>query len=465
MNSIQKFFRISLSIFFCISLTVLLVLSLQNTANGSQPQNNVPESTDKATDSSTLLVYLFWGEGCSNCSQAKLFLNEMKAKYNNMEIKSYEVFYDKKNYNLLSQLLDAYNIKFTGVPVIFIGEKSFSGFTSAYKENVEDAIKSSIANGQYIDPIKKIGQVQGDGNGSQESEPENKVLDQLPPMESQPEGCQPNNFVSIPLIGTIDAAKIPFPLITVIIAAIDGFTPCAFFVLFSLLGLSLHARLRKNILIVGIVFIFFSSLIYFLFMSGWLNIFIIAGQITTITVIAGVVSLVFSAVNIKDFFIRQDMSLTESDGTNSLLSSKVKKLIRSYSLILTLSGTAILALISNIFELLCSTRFPTAFTQILDLNALPSYAYYTYLIFYNLVYVIPPAILILLFNSNLTKNRITGNQVRILKLISGTMMLGLGLVLIIAPSLLRNIIFSVELLIGSVFFGLLVSIILLAKGK
>jgi len=93
------------------------------------------------------------------------------------------------------------------------------------------------------------------------------------------------------------------PVITLVIAGLDSFNPCAFFVLFSLLGLLIHAQSRKKMFLIGSVFVFFSGFIYFLFMAAWLNLFLVMGQVEIITKIAGSVAVVIAAINIKDFFI------------------------------------------------------------------------------------------------------------------------------------------------------------------
>ena len=58
-----------------------------------------------------------------------------------------------------------------------------------------------------------------------------------------------------------------------VLAGLDAFNPCAFFVLLFLLSLLVHARDRRRMLLIGGVFVFFSGAIYFVFMAVWLNVF------------------------------------------------------------------------------------------------------------------------------------------------------------------------------------------------
>ena len=262
--------------------------------------------------------------------------------------------------------------------------------------------------------------------------------------------------VSIPFLESLDTRKASLPLITLVIAGMDSFNPCAFFVLLSLLGLLVHARSRSKMLLIGGIFVFFSGLIYFLFMAAWLNLFIVMGHVTTITTIAGAVSLVIAAVNIKDFFLfRRGLSLTIPEHAKPKLFDRMRSLLHSTSLLSLLIGTTVLAVVANSYELLCTAGFPMVYTRLLTLNNLSTSAYYLYLALYNLVYVVPLFLIVLGFTFTLGKRQLTEWQGRVLKLISGGMMLGLGSVLLIDPALLNSVAASSTILLTALALSLL----------
>ena len=89
------------------------------------------------------------------------------------------------------------------------------------------------------------------------------------------------------------------------------------------------------------------------------------------------------------------------------------------------------------------------YARILTLHTLSSLSYYLYLVLYNTVYVIPLLLIVILFTVTLGRRILTEWQGRVLKLISGTMMLGLGLVLLIDPSILSNTFISFLILCAS----------------
>ncbi|MCG2709891.1 MAG: hypothetical protein L6246_06210 [Thermodesulfovibrionales bacterium] len=402
------------------------------------------EPKKTAVEINKFIVYFFWGKGCQHCDEEKAFLEEMKKKYINMQIKDYEVWYNKQNAILLSQMTDAYKIKVSGVPVTFVGENAFVGFSKQSKEEIETAIHNCTIR-KCIKPTEKKIEVPVVPEKAfiEKSESEKEKTRKTDEKKFEDE----DKTVTIPLVGKLDATNISLPFITLVIAGFDGFNPCAFFVLLSLLGLLVHAQSRRKMLLIGGVFVFFSGFIYFVFMAAWLNLFLFMGQVAIITKIAGAVSVVIAVINIKDFFaFKKGISLTIPDSAKPKLFDRMRKLMKSTSILSILVGTAVLAVTANTYELLCTAGFPMVFTRILTLNDLSTLSYYLYLVLYNVIYVVPLSVIVLVFTVTLGKKKLTEWQGRVLKLISGTMMLGLGVVLILNPALLNNILVSIILL-------------------
>jgi len=229
-------------------------------------------------------------------------------------------------------------------------------------------------------------------------------------------------------------------------------------VLLSLLGLLVHARSRNMMLLIGLVFVFFSGFVYFLFMAAWLNLFLVMGQVAIITTVAGVVSVIIAAINIKDFFLfKQGVSLSIPDSAKPGLFDRMRRLMRATSMISILAGTTVLAIVANSYELLCTAGFPLVFTRILTLQNLPAATYYLYLMFYNIVYVVPLLIIVVVFTATLGSRKLSEWQGRVLKLVSGSMMLGLGIVLLADPSLLSSLLTSLGVLSAAIVLSLIVA--------
>ena len=261
--------------------------------------------------------------------------------------------------------------------------------------------------------------------------------------------------IELPIIGKIKTGEFSLPILTFLLGLADGFNPCAFFILTFLLAALLGlAGARKKILLVGGIFIFFSALFYFLFMAVLLNVFKLGKEITILTLIAGLIAMFVGIINIKDYFsFQKGISLTLPKGRKLKFMERVKSLSLAKSTLALTTATVVIAATVNIYELLCTFGFPMIYTRILTLRGLPSLEYYLYLIFYNLVYIIPLAVIVLIFAITLGKRTFSEIWVRRLKLISGFMILFLGGILIFQPKLLESI---------STAFLVLISAILIA---
>jgi thiol-disulfide isomerase/thioredoxin len=389
-----------------------------------------------------VVVYLFWGTGCPHCEKEKRFLADMKLTNPALEIRDYEVLYNSQNRDLLAALLRAHGAQASGVPITFIDNRVFRGFSLQTKEAMENTMRECRKK-NCVDP----GELLKDAERRQTAIPSTGGETDVSGAAPAGEKGQP---VEIPLLGALDARKTSLSVLTLVIAGMDSFNPCAFFVLLSLLGLLVHAQSRNKMMLVGGVFVFFSGFIYFLFMAAWLNLFLVMGNVSVITRIAGGVSLLIAAINIKDFFFfKKGVSLSIPERAKPRLFDQMRKLLRSTSLFSILAGTTVLAVMANSYELLCTAGFPMVFTRVLTLNHLTTTSFYLYLAFYNVIYVIPLVIIVLVFTITLGSRKLSEWQGRTLKLLSGTMMLELGGVLLVDPSLLNSVAISFSLLAGA----------------
>jgi hypothetical protein len=243
----------------------------------------------------------------------------------------------------------------------------------------------------------------------------------------------------VPVLGDLDAGAMSLPLFTLVIAGLDAFNPCAFFVLLFLLSLMVHAKSRARMLLVGGTFVFFSALVYFLFMAAWLNLFLVVGGAPVVTFVAGLVAVLIGVLNVKDFFwFRQGPSLSIPEQAKPGLYQRMRGLLSAESLPTMLVGTVALALAANSYELLCTAGFPMVYTRVLTLHELSGWTYYAYLALYNLVYVLPLAAIVLVFTFTLGARKLSEREGRVLKLLSGVMMLGLGLTMLVRPEALGS---------------------------
>lgn len=375
-------------------------------------------------DQAATVVTLFWGEGCPHCEREKEFLKRLVRKHPGLTVRDYEVWRNKENAAVFKRILRAAGIKQAGVPGTVVGLQVFMGFNERTSRDILASIERCLREG-CPDGVAEISKNQLASAG------------------------EADTVLTVPLLGSIDPARVSLPVFTVVIASLDSFNPCAFFVLLFLMSMLAHARSRRRMFLIGGVFVSFSGLIYFLFMAAWLNVFLVVGQIAAITVTGGVVALLIGGINVKDFFLfNQGISLVIPESAKPKLFERMRGLLKAPTLPAMIAGTVVLAISANAYELLCTAGFPMVYTRVLTLHTLTPFQYYQYLVLYNVVYVVPLAIIVSVITITLGTRKLTEWQGRQLKLVSGLMMLSLGAVLIVDPAVLNNVLASIALLAG-----------------
>ncbi len=235
---------------------------------------------------------------------------------------------------------------------------------------------------------------------------------------------------------------LPLPYFTFMIAIIDGFNPCTMWVLSFLLVLLISvSESRKRIFTVGFTFVVVVYIFYFLFMAAWLNVFLYLGFLDPVRIAIGLVALIAGLINCKEFFaFRKGITLMIQESHKIPLVNRIegmKDVIKHGSFPALIMASVILASFASLVELPCTAGFPIIYTKILSERVFAeSMIYYLYLMFYNLVYVIPLAAIITLFGYFFKGKQITKGQMQAIKVFGGLIMIALGIILIFNPELL-----------------------------
>ena len=368
-------------------------------------------------------LYLFWSMTCPHCHRALRFLDELAEGLPWLEVHRFELS-DPETVRTYRDFAEAFDIEAAYVPAFFYCGQTFNGYSD------------DQTNGKYLrDTLKACyAELQTNAGASAgQTAQSSKTLPQQP--------------ISVPLIGKFDPASLSLPAMTIVLGGLDAFNPCAFFVLLFLLSLMVHVRKRSHMAIVGGTFVLFSGALYFLFMAAWLNVFLIVGHLALVTTIAGLIAITIGAINVKDYFwFKRGVSLSIPERAKPGLFQRMRSLVATSSLPSILIGTITLAIAANAYELLCTAGFPMVFTRILTLNELSPAAHYMYLGLYNVVYILPLLAIVVIFVVTLGARKLSENEGRILKLLSGLMMLGLGIVLLVVPDLLSQPLIAIVLI-------------------
>ncbi len=232
------------------------------------------------------------------------------------------------------------------------------------------------------------------------------------------------------------------PVFTSIIALIDGFNPCTMWLVTFLLGLLFSvSNSRRKIFLVGMIFLFVTGLSYLLYMAAWLNLFRFVGFVNPLRIAIAVLAIGAGLINCKEFFaFRKGVTLMIQERHKLPLMKKIEKvksIIQHGTFPALLLSSVVLAAFASLIELPCTAGWPIIFTNVLSQKTLPGgFSYYFYLLLYNVVYIIPLAIVILLFGCFFHGKQIKRRQMQVIKLVGGIAMIVLGIILLVNPGLL-----------------------------
>ena len=375
-------------------------------------------------------LYFFWSKSCPHCRKALPHIIDLDAELPWLRLHAYELTESREHVARYVDMAKQLGRDARSVPAFFICERMLTGWDETGGMAGQIRRLAELCRPPVSAGGTGQGQVGGDGA-----------------MAAAAAASQGGGLIArataeplqVPVLGELDANSLSLPVFTLVIAGLDAFNPCAFFVLLFLLSLMVHARSRARMLLVGGTFVFFSALVYFLFMAAWLNLFLVVGGAPVVTLIAGIVAVLIGALNIKDFFLfQQGPSLSIPEQAKPGLYHRVRGLLDAERLTTMLIGTVALALAANSYELLCTAGFPMVYTRVLTLHELSGWSYYAYLVLYNIIYVLPLAAIVLAFTFTLGARKLSEREGRVLKLLSGVMMLGLGVVMLLRPQALGS---------------------------
>jgi glutaredoxin len=341
-------------------------------------------------------IEVFVRAGCPHCEAAKIFLDELRREQPSLHIALHDIAEDPIARQRLATLAKDRGITTIGVPTFLIGTDVIVGFRSSDTTGVEIRAK----------------------------------LEQNAPGAAHPTA----ESIETGWFGPLGVHDLGLPLFTVLIGLLDGFNPCAMWVLLFLLSLLVNLQDRRKMALIAGTFVAVSGLLYFAFMAAWLNVFLAIGLSRTIQIGLGSIALFIGAVNVKDFFaLHQGLSLSIPESAKPGLYARVRRILQADDLAGALVGVIVLAGLVNLIELLCTAGFPAVYTQILTMQQLPAWQYYGYLGLYNLAYIFDDGLMVTIAVVTLSRQKLQERAGRWLKLASGMVMAGLGVVLLLAP--------------------------------
>lgn len=375
-----------------------------------------------AINAEEINLYLFHSQDCTHCQSERKWLESIKDKYDNLNIYEYEITRNSDNSALLDKVKERLSSTSNYVPYTVIGEQHWIGWNEDNKTKITEAIENyDFSKRDIVNEV--INNIDGGKIGNTEDSIENN---------------DDKTEFTVPVLGKIDAKKVSLPIMAMVIGFVDGFNPCAMWVLIFLISMLLGMKDKKKMWILGLTFLIFSGLVYLLFMLAWLNIAVSLSSIRWIQLIISAVALIGAFVNLRSYFksiIKKDEGCEVVDNKKrKKLMERIKKYTSEKSLLLAMLGVMALAFSVNLIELACSAGLPLIFTQVLALNNLNALQYGIYIFIYLLFFLIDDIVVFVIAMKTFELTGISTKYTKYSHLIGGLIMLIIGLLMIFKPS-------------------------------
>ncbi len=390
-------------------LGAIVLLASAGLRAGADPP---PPSTREATAPD---VELFARKGCRHCAAAKEWLDALRKERPALTVVVRDVNEDEGALDRLERLAKETGTAAVATPAFHVRGRLVVGWVDA--ESTGRRIVALL-----------------EGRGGEGEEGEGCAAEPVIPCEG--EGARES--VTLPLFGRVAARDIGLPAFTAIVGLVDGFNPCAMWVLLFLLSLLVNLKSRWRMLAVAGTFVLVSGLVYFAFMAAWLNVFLWVGMSRALQAVLGVVALLAGGVHVKDFIaFHRGVTLSIPERAKPAIYARVNRVLTAENLVGAIASVVALAFLVNAVELLCTAGLPAVYTQVLASHGLPRWQHYAYLALYQVFYMLDDSVMLAVAIVTLSRRRLQERGGRVLKLVSGLVMVALGVLLIVKPEWLR----------------------------
>lgn len=435
-----------------------------------------------------LTIELFTREGCPRCAAVKAFFASVGPNYPGCRVEIHDLINDVEARARFEQLCQTHRVQAPSLPGIHIGGQLLIGYqgdgiTGRKIESLLNSVtvpcnpkrgalkagepRQSLLGGStllragiglicslYVEPGQSTDGQSTDGVS--QVPPEDDVpggdapppISNVPPEASSAAGVpsgiptsetgathsEQADSIELPLLGRLRVRDLGLPAFTFVVGLIDGFNPCAMWVLLFLLSVLVNLQDRRKIVAVAGTFVLVSGLAYFAFMAAWLNVFLLIGLARPAQIALALLAIGVGSVHVKDFFaFKKGISLSIPDSAKPGIYERIRKIVMAEHLAAAIAGAIVLAVLVNVVELLCTAGLPALYTQILTMQQLPTWQNYAYLALYNVAYMFDDTVMLCIVVATLSRGRLQERGGRWLKLVSGLAILLLGLVMLFKP--------------------------------
>jgi len=368
-------------------------------------------------------IEVFVREGCPHCAEAELFLQALQREQPDLRINIRDIHRDAAALERLKAIAETQNAGAVRVPAFYLNGHLIVGYSD--EAMTGKLLRAELAQRRRSETGLKKGPP-GDIPGSCEAEEALSCT-----AGNNTAQAAADNFELGFLGWRITLEEVGLPLFTVVMGLLDGFNPCSMWVLVLMISLLAPMQDRMRMFAVAGAFIAVEGIAYFIFMAAWLNLFLWIGLSRASEIVIAGIAILAGAINLKDFWAYGwGVSLSIPKSAKPGIYARIRGILQAENLRAAMLGAVILAVLVQLVELVCTSGFPALYTRILTLRQTSGLSYYGYLLLYNIAYMLDDVIVLSIGVITLSQRRLQENEGRWLKLVSGLVMVALGLYLL-----------------------------------
>lgn len=371
---------------------------------------------------------------CVHCQAEKAFLHDTIAKRDDIEVRFLDIS-EGKNLELFQQIADKAELS-QSTPITIVGMSIIQGF------DVADTTGATI-----------LSLVQKNAGAKEQGFEAYLRADKatIAKAEQGAAACddsslcvvdKPALLVKVPFMGAVDAAKYSLIALSSVLGFLDGFNPCAMWVLITFLIVLMQIGSKRKMWAIAGLFILAEAIMYYLILNVWFKTWNFIGLDRIVTPVIGGLAIAGGLFFLYEWYksLGTEMACQIIDAENR---SKIVRKIKSFSeaplTLISAFGIIGLAFSVNIIEFACSIGYPQAFTKIIQINDLGFWQTQWYMAVYIFFYMIDDLLVFALALWGFDKMHLTQGFSKWSALIGGICMLLLGYLLIFAPQILKSL--------------------------
>jgi glutaredoxin len=360
-------------------------------------------------------IELFVREGCPHCGEAEAFMARLGRERPELVITIRDVQKEPAAMARLQELVRASGAGVARVPAAWVNGQLILGYSK--EASTDRLIRAALAGSRVA---------HGEVSDASSCEAEDS-------LSCGPGGATPaDDAFSVTLLGrTLTLEDIGLPLFSVTLGLLDGFNPCSMWVLLLMISLLAPLADRKRMLAIAGTFVLVQGIAYFAMMAAWLNLFLFIGLSRISQIAIAAIAIAAGLINLKDVLaFGRGITLSIPEAAKPKIYSRMRGILHAPTYTAAIAGAIVLALLVQVVEFMCTSGFPALFTRILTLRELDTAAYYGYLLLYNAAYMLDDMVVLGIGVTLLSRHRLQEKEGRLLKLVAGVVMIGLGIYLL-----------------------------------